>query len=317
MIEKNIKILDSIKTNPIILNRLEKTYLTSFPNKKKVIYNRLRLGNHIDRESIRKHIFYAKILPYQYFHIGGIAFKMIQCPRGRFMMGADTELDNPKKPIVIERPFLLGEIEVTQELFQVVMGYNSSNFQGDNYPNSNQRPVENVTWYDAVKFCNKLSEKLRKKPYYNVSNEQYDDNNQKTNIYEAIVTTNPQANGFRLPEEKEWEYVAKAGANNQWAGTNDEGKVKEIAWFEENSENQTHPVKGRLPNEWGFYDMSGNVWEWTDNSDLYKSNSVCRFFRGGSWAADTFSLRSAGRYEGSPGFRIEDLGFRVSASLVN
>jgi sulfatase modifying factor 1 len=247
------------------------------------------------------------------FQVDGIGFNMLYCPRGKFMMGPNNISTK------IERPFLLCETEVTQELFETIMGYNPSHFQGyNNYPNSNQRPVEKVTWYDAVMFCNKLSEKLRKKPYYNISNEQYIKENNKIlpNIGSADVTTNPNSNGFRLPYEKEWVYATKAGTNNEYAGTNDVNQVGEVAWFDKNSSKQTHPVKGKKPNEWGFYDMSGNVWEWC--YDLYNSTPITyQVIRGGSWVNDASYSSSAGRSNSSPGYRGSPLGFRVSASLVN
>jgi formylglycine-generating enzyme required for sulfatase activity len=249
------------------------------------------------------------------FQVEGIGFDMLYCPTGMFMMGSNNEKDrNPQRLMPIKRPFLLGEAEVTQELFETIMGLNSSYFQGEKYPNSKQRPVEMVTWYDALMFCNKLSEKLGKTPYYNVLKISYEDENKKTNIKSANVTTNPNSNGFRLPLEKEWEYAAKAGTNNLWAGTNDKNQVGEVAWFEDNSKKQTHTVKGKLPNEWGFYDMSGNVWEWC--YDLYASNLDRRVSRGGDWGNDAKLLRSVIRDYPSPDTRY-NIGFRVSASLVN
>jgi sulfatase modifying factor 1 len=255
-----------------------------------------------------------------YFKIDNIYFKMIRCSIGEFIMGSDNRDDNnPQRPMAIERPFLLGETEVTQELFQAIMGYNSSYFQGEDYPNSNQRPMENISWYDAVKFCNRLSTKLGKRPYYNILNEKYeyddDEDEYLPNIVSAKVTINPKANGFRLPYEKEWEYAAKAGTSNKYAGAIDDNQVKYVAWFKDISNKQTHPVKGKRPNEWGFYDMSGNVWEWC--YDKYESNSALRVARGGSWAYNASNLRSAYRTDYSPGFRSISLGFRVSASLVN
>jgi formylglycine-generating enzyme required for sulfatase activity len=241
------------------------------------------------------------------FRVGKVKFKMIQCPSGDFKMGFANVLTK------IERPFLLGETEVTQELFEKIMGYNPSKFQGYNYPNSNQRPVEMITWYDAVMFCNKLSWKLGKRPYYIISNVQYTGNN--LNIKSAKVTINRKANGFRLPYGKEWEYAAKAGTNNQWAGTNDINKVKEVAWFKDNSERQTHPVKCKRPNEWGFYDMTGNVYEWC--YDLLKSGSRERGIRGSFWNNDASDSRSAFHPGISSGSRESFLGFRISASLVN
>jgi formylglycine-generating enzyme required for sulfatase activity len=214
--------------------------------------------------------------------------------------------------MVIKRPFLLGETEVTQELFQAVMGYNPSAFQGGSYPNSNQNPVQSVTWYDALMFCNKLSLKLEKTPYYNISQIIYIDESEKTNIKDAQVTYKPNSNGFRLPYEREWEYAAKAGTDNTWAGTNNKNDLDQVAWFSKNSDIQTHPVKGKRPNEWGFYDMSGNVSEWC--WDKYKSNRVVR---GGSWGGGSSSLYSARRGSQTPNNPNSYNGFRVSASLVN
>jgi len=259
------------------------------------------------------------------FGVSGITFKMIICPRGIFTMGSDIKRDNnPKRLVSIDRSFLLGETEVTQELFEKVMGYNPSEFQGDEYPNSNKRPVEQVTWYDAVMFCNKLSVRLGKKSYYNISNivyeKHYETKEELPSIEKADVTINPHVNGFRLPFEKEWEYAAKAGTNNQWAGTNDPNKVGEVAWFLDNSKIngtlKTHPVKGKRPNEWGFYDMSGNVCEWCWD-EHYESSSVHRAVRGGYWYDDASILRSAVRFTHSPDYRNRILGFRVSASLFN
>jgi formylglycine-generating enzyme required for sulfatase activity len=228
------------------------------------------------------------------------------------MMGSNNILTK------IESPFLLGETEVTQELFEKIMGYNPSTFNSPRYSNSNQRPVENITGYDAVMFCNKISKRLGKRPYYNVSQIHYKYPDQKVVIEGATVTINPQANGFRLPYDKEWEYAAKAGTDNQWAGINDINQVKEVAWFKDNSNtnsgNQTQPVKGKQPNEWGFYDMSGNVWEWC--YDLDKSNSVPCVSCGGGWYDKASDLRSAYRDIQSPSASYSTLGFRVASSLV-
>ena len=237
---------------------------------------------------------------------------MILFPIGMFKMGDVAKLT------LIKSPFLLGETEVTQEIFENVMGYNPSSFIKK--VDSKQRPVESVTWYDAVMFCNNLSVKLGKKPYYYITKieglKNIKDELIPNQIGYADVKINPQANGFRLPCEKEWEYAAKAGTNNKYAGTNDVKKLDQVAWFEDNSGYQTHPVKGKRPNEWGFYDMSGNVFEWC--YDLFVSNSsALRVLRGGSWRTDASYLRSANRYYGSPSDRDRLVGFRVSASLVN
>jgi sulfatase modifying factor 1 len=257
------------------------------------------------------------------FGVSGITFKMIICPKGTFTMGADVEDDNnPKRVVSINKPFLLGETEVTQELFEKVMGFNTSWHQGEEYSDSNKRPVDNVTSYEAVMFCNKLSEIMGKKPYYNISNVAYEIHNigkieTFTSMIKANVTINPHSNGFRLPFGNEWEYAAKAGTNNRWAGTNDPKRVGEIAWYKDNSEDKTHPVKGKRPNEWGFYDMTGNVREWCWDE---RNNSLRQYvaYRGGSFCQNASRLRCA--HLGSnflPNDRYSEIGFRVSASLFN
>ena len=206
--------------------------------------------------------------------------------------------------------FLLSEIEVTQELYELVMEYNPSWFKGKE--DSSQRPVENVTWYDAVMFCNKLSELQGKKPYYKIKDIVWHDDG--ASIQKANVKINKGAKGFRLPYEQEWEYAAKAGTNNRWSGTNDESRLGEYAWFLKNSNNATEVVATKKPNEWGFYDMSGNVFEWCyDKDDNSLKNS--RVIRGGSWCYNALDLRSALRSDASHIARNYTLGFRVAASL--
>jgi len=251
----------------------------------------------------------------------GLTFKMIICPRGIFTMGVSKHNYIPKRVVSINKPFLLGETEVTQELFKKVMGFNPSGFQGYEYPNSNKKPVEKVSWYDAIMFCNKLSERCKKKPYYNISNVVYKKDNvskkELPNIEKANVTINSQANGFRLPLEKEWEYAAKAGTDNQYSGTNDPKKVGEVAWFDDNSksngETQTHHIKGKRPNEWGFYDMTGNVHEWC--WDKFEYDSDTRAYRSGGYNSNPLFLQSDTQGYNPPNFRGSNTGFRISASL--
>ncbi len=239
-------------------------------------------------------------------------FNMIYCDKGTFTMGSDNPKDNnPKKQVEIEKPFLLGETEVTQELYKFVMGYNPSAFPSKK--DLSKRPVECVTWYDAIDFCNKLSILMRKSPYYDIWGITYEDKTQ-TNIEKAQVEINEGANGFRLPLSKEWEYAAKAGTNNKYAGTSDDNRLEEYAWFEKNADKQTHPVATKKPNEWGFYDMTGNVGEWCYD-DYYQSNSDSRVLRGGCWILDDSHLRSTDRSLSSRGHRNFTLGFRVLAYL--
>lgn len=240
-------------------------------------------------------------------------FDMIYCPIGSFVRGSDAFLDNKKKYEIIANPFLLAETEVTQDLYKAVMGYNES-FYDDSFNNTDwqQRPVENVTWFDALVFCNKLSTLLGKIPYYKMSNRQLHTYvyGQKS-IKAADVEINPKANGFRLPTETEWEYAAKAGTNNKWAGCNDENKIDEYAWTARNS-NNTNQVKLCLPNEWGFCDMTGNVNEWCYSQ---YSGTYGQFVRGGSYASNLLHSEIAFRRKSSPEHYNNSLGFRICMSV--
>ena len=242
-----------------------------------------------------------------------IGFNMIYCESAIFTMGSNNSKDNnPSRVVEIERPFLLGETEVTQELYELVMGYNPSAFPGKK--DLKQRPVEKVTWYDAIMFCNKLSALNGKSLYYEITIDSYVDKTQ-TNILKANVEINEGANGFRLPLSKEWEYAAKTKTNNQWSGTNDVSKIGLYAWFDDNSKEKTHPASKKKKNEWNFYDMSGNVFEWCWDLDKSKLDLGYRIFRGGGWDSNTLYLKSTRLGSSAPGYRNDNLGFRVSATL--
>ena len=158
--------------------------------------------------------------------------------------------------------FEIGRYEVTQREFQDVMGYN---------PSVNKKkdllPVHTVTLYEAMLYCNKLSERKGYKPVYTFKNELWDVTN--TELYEADVTRDKTANGYRLPTSAEWEYAAKGGPDNEnqpyyYAGSNN---LDEVGWYGENSivgeEPELHVVGLKKPNSLGIYDMSGNVEEYT------------------------------------------------------
>lgn len=168
--------------------------------------------------------------------------------------------------------YYIGKTEVTQRLWMAVMGNNPSYYIGDN------NPVERVSWYDCQEFVERLS---------------------------RLTGRN-----FRLPSEQEWEYAARGGSKSrgyEYSGSND---LYRVAWYEENSNNMTHPVAQKLDNELCIYDMSGNVWEWC--SDLYNSSSSSRVIRGGSWLSSATDCRVAYRGYCSPGNRSYDLGLRLA-----
>jgi len=188
-----------------------------------------------------------------------------------------------------------------------------------------QNPVENVSWYDAIEFCNKLSQLQGLDGCYVLKDISTEDKygDEQNRIMSAQVTCDFNKNGYRLPKEKEWEYAAKAGTQNRWAGTNVEISRSErctydYVWFRENSyvnddgdEQSTHPVATKLPNEWGFYDMSGNVAEWCwDKHETNKNSKTEQVIRGGGYAADSTNVRSASRYGYSPDY-YNYIGFRI------
>ncbi len=184
------------------------------------------------------------------------------------------------------------------------MGNNPSRFKGDNLP------VERVSWYDAVEFCNRLSRKEGLTPEYTISGKD--------------VTWNRSADGYRLPTEVEWEYAARGGNKSRGYRFSGSDDPKEVAWYSANSGEKTHPVGQKKPNELGIYDMSGNVWEWVwdwYDSDHYSSSPASdptgpytgslRVLRGGSWRSDARDLRSANRSSGGPSVSLINLGFRI------
>ena len=197
--------------------------------------------------------------------VNGVLFKMIYCPAGRSKLGAeDIEFEIPKA-------FWMGQTPVTQELWEAVMGNNPSCFKGI------QLPVEQVSWFDSVRFCNKLSELEGLTPAYTIGSGD-----------QPVVEWNTEASGYRLPSQHEWEMAARAGTDFQYAGSD---YLDEVGWYFENSSDETHPVAQKKPNEWGLYDMSGNVDEWcnslygdiTEDPYAYRSLPIARSVRGGRW----------------------------------
>jgi formylglycine-generating enzyme required for sulfatase activity len=251
---------------------------------------------------------------------------MIVCPQGTFEKGSiDTNHCNPKETVSFKKAFLLGESEISQFFFQRIMGYNPSNFKGKDFgsvEDSNKRPIESITWYDAVMFCKKLSEKLGLTSYYNILVIEREDNSKPSRIKKAKVTVNQMARGFRLPFDSEWEYAAKAGTDNKYAGANDEGQLDQVAWFKVNSYvgslGKTQAIKSKKPNKWGFYDMGGNVWEWCDDKeDITKPNDETNHaFRGGGWFSDEDSLLIVDRRFLEPDIFDSGLGFRIAKNTL-
>ncbi|HUU27166.1 MAG TPA: formylglycine-generating enzyme family protein [archaeon] len=243
----------------------------------------------------------------------GIGIQMVQVSAGTFLMGSNLK---PAFYIVItpigvdtvynyERPvhavtldaFKISEMEITQEQYKTIMGTNPSKFMG--FINL---PVEGVSWYDAVTFCNKLSEQTGLEPCYNL--ETWECDYSKT--------------GFRLPTEAEWEYACRAGIQLEYSS----GDLNRSAWYVANSSLITHSGGDQNPNNAGLFDMQGNVWEWcNDYHGRYHCGSETnptgpaagyfRIMRGGSWASSADDCRSAARRCGNPNYGNTTIGFRV------
>jgi formylglycine-generating enzyme required for sulfatase activity len=241
-----------------------------------------------------------------------IGMKLALLPADGFLMGSsasesDADPDErPQHPVRITRPFFLGICEVTQQEYQRVMGENPSSEQ-----TSPRQPVANVSWFDAVRFCNRLSEKENLSPYCEVSGE-------TVKVFGG--------DGYRLPTEAEWEYACRAGSTTKWSSGNDVQRLARYAWLKGNTGDTSQPVGQKTPNAFGLYDMHGHLWEWCWDwygNDYYKQSPVddppgpssgsLRVERGGdAWGHDPPHLRSAFRKHLFPTRRFRDLGFRVA-----
>lgn len=155
-----------------------------------------------------------------------------------------------------DQDFMMLTTEVNQKMYKAIMGKNISRFVGDNLP------VENISWYDAIVFCNKLSEKEKLVPVYAVNGikdvKKWKYVAHKGNAIIGEITQDENANGYRLPTLEEWICAAKCGKKFKYSGSND---MDEVGWFNRNSGGRTHESCEKISNRYGLYDMSGNVWE--------------------------------------------------------
>ena len=218
--------------------------------------------------------------------VDGVSFKMIKVEGGTFQMGSENGEDS-EKPVhsVTLSDYYIGETEVTQKLWQAVMGSNPSCFEGV------YLPVEKVSWYDCQEFIDKLNQKTGRR--------------------------------FALPTEAQWEFAARGGNKSQGYEYSGSNNIDDVAWYLDNCSDKTHPVGTKMANELGLYDMTGNVWEWcSDWYGHYSSSSQTdptgpstgsyRVLRGGSWwYYDARSCRSTFRDFGDPDYRLSHRGFRL------
>ncbi|MDR2718654.1 MAG: SUMF1/EgtB/PvdO family nonheme iron enzyme [Treponema sp.] len=266
----------------------------------------------------------------------GKGIVLVKIPAGIFTMGSpttepDRSTDETQHPVTLTKSFYMGKYPVTQEQYQAVMGTNPSYFttmvSGES-GTPGKLPVEGVSWYDALVFCNTLSIMEGLSPVYSISD--------KTNpadwgtvptsspaVWDAVVMVSG-ANGYRLPTEAEWEYVCRAGtttAYNTGATISDN-----TGWYDYNSSSKTHQVGLKPANAWGLYDMHGNVFEWcwdwlgsySNGAQTDPQGAVTgtnRVGRGGSWGNYGRDLRSALRGDDTPSGRGDYLGFRLVRSV--
>ena len=229
------------------------------------------------------------------FDVNGVQFKMVYVEGGSFIMGAGDQdkdalsCEKPQHKVILD-DYYIAETQVTQALWQTVMGDNPSRWRGDNLP------VETISWFYCQSFIKKLNQLTGKK--------------------------------FSLPTEAQWEFAARGGNSSKgykYAGSDN---LDEVAWFEDNSNSQTHPVKQKKPNELGLYDMSGNVQEWCNDwfdEYYYKSSpyrnpqgplsNYSRILRGGDWDSSSWRCRVSYRQYSNYISRYDHfIGMRLSLS---
>lgn len=239
---------------------------------------------------------------------------MVFIKGGTFTMGspvkeASRDSDEAQHQVTVSS-FYMSATEVTQADYEAVMGSNPSSFKGPDLP------VENIKWYDAVAYCNARSVKEGRTPAYTING--------------TDVTWNWGANGYRLPTEAEWEYACRAGTiipfytgqNITTSQANYHGGYSYNGYGKGEYRETTVPVGSFSPNEWGLYDMSGNVsewcWDWHENyttenqtDPMGPASGAFRVLRGGNWASPAVRLRSAARYREFPSNRSSAQGIRV------
>ena len=257
----------------------------------------------------------------------GIQFSLI--PPGEFQMGSSQEevdsllnaavdrIDReaffgemPCHRVKLTRPFYMGILEVTQDQFQTVTKRNPSQFSG-----RPDHPVETVSWWDAIEFCNRLSQLESLKPCYKIK--------------DGVVAMDPTGTGYRLPTEAEWEFAARAGTDDRFTSGDSETHLSEYGWYADNSDHSTHRVGEKRANAFGLHDVHGNVSEWCFDwydPDFYALENHIdpigppapelgilnrRILRGGAYYKSATDCRLATRGSKPPDDRPMGRGFRV------
>ena len=233
-------------------------------------------------------------------------YKALLLPAGTYKRGCTREQqkkcnfnEKPVQSVTISKPFYMMDTEVTQDLYMTLSKRNPSAYEG------NAQPVDSVSWFDAVKFANKLSEQEGLTPCYQINGED-------------VKWSNKSCNGWRLPTEAEWEYAARAFSDTSYSGST---SASSVALYYDNSNDITESVRSRQSNRFGLYGMSGNVGEWcwdglhayseTPVTDPSKRGNKYRVYRGGGLDSSKSKLRTSSREKEFPTTRSENIGFRL------
>ncbi|WP_052583679.1 formylglycine-generating enzyme family protein [Saccharomonospora iraqiensis] len=218
---------------------------------------------------------------------GVVEVGLVTIPAGR--VAVTDRVTRTRRPVVVNS-YELATLPTTQESYARVTGLWPSVTHGA------RLPVETVSWWDAVHYCNALSDLAGLTPVYRIG------------AWDTVARDHA-ANGFRLPTEAEWEHACRAGT-----GGPRYGPLDEVAWYRGNSAERPRAVGGKRPNDWGLHDMLGNVWEWCWDTDGGVDHPDYRVLRGGGWCDEHWSCRASVRRRSHPTLRLDDIGFRVARS---